>query len=60
MQKRDIDFTVHPGAKNRVIPQALGVVGVIVPWNFPIQLAFTPLTYIFAAGNRAMVKIGGR
>lgn len=57
VQKREIEFTIYPGAKNRVIPQPLGVVGVIVPWNFPIQLSFTPLTYIFAAGNRAMVKM---
>ena len=57
IQKREIEFTLYPGAKNRVIPQPLGVVGVIVPWNFPIQLVFTPLTYIFAAGNRAMVKM---
>lgn len=56
-QKRDIDFSLYPGARNRVIPQPLGVVGVIVPWNFPVQLAFTPLTSIFAAGNRAMVKM---
>ena len=56
-QRREIDFSLYPGAKNRVIPQPLGVVGVIVPWNFPIQLSFTPLTYIFAAGNRAMVKM---
>ena len=56
-QKREIEFILYPGAKNRVIPQPLGVVGVIVPWNFPIQLVFTPLTYIFAAGNRAMVKM---
>ena len=56
-QKREIEFSLYPGAKNRVIPQPLGVVGVIVPWNFPIQLVFTPLTYIFAAGNRAMVKM---
>ena len=57
VQKREIEFSLYPGAKNRVIPQPLGVVGVIVPWNFPVQLAFTPLTYIFAAGNRAMVKM---
>ena len=56
-QKRKIEFTLYPGAKNRVIPQPLGVVGVIVPWNFPIQMVFTPLTYIFAAGNRSMVKM---
>jgi len=57
IQKREIEFSIYPLAKNRVIPQPLGVVGVIVPWNFPIQLSFTPLTYIFAAGNRAMVKM---
>jgi len=56
-QKREIEFSLYPGAKNRVIPQPLGVVGVIVPWNFPVQLTFTPLTYIFAAGNRAMIKM---
>jgi coniferyl-aldehyde dehydrogenase len=56
-QRRGIDLTVYPGAKNRVIPQPVGVVGVIVPWNFPLQLCFVPLTYIFAAGNRAMVKM---
>ena len=56
-QRREIEFTLYPGAKNRVFPQPLGVVGVIVPWNFPVQLSFTPLTYIFAAGNRAMVKM---
>ncbi len=57
VQKRKIDLTTYPGAKNRVIPQPLGVVGVIVPWNFPIQLSLGPLTCIFAAGNRAMVKM---
>ena len=56
-QRRDIDSTTYPGARNRVIPQPVGVVGVIVPWNFPLQLCFVPLTYIFAAGNRAMVKM---
>ncbi len=56
-QRRKIETKIYPGAKNRVIPQPLGVVGVIVPWNFPIQLSFTPLTCIFAAGNRAMVKM---
>jgi coniferyl-aldehyde dehydrogenase len=33
------------------------VVGVIVPWNFPLNLSVVPLTAIFAAGNRAMVKM---
>jgi coniferyl-aldehyde dehydrogenase len=55
-QKRAIDRTIFGLADNRVIPQPLGVVGVIVPWNFPINLSFVPLSAIFAAGNRACVK----
>ena len=56
-QRRHIDRMMYPGASNRVIPQPLGVVGVIVPWNFPLNLSFCPLAAIFAAGNRAMVKM---
>ena len=57
VQKRRVDFTMFPGGKNRVIPQPLGVTGMIVPWNFPINLSFMPLAAAFAAGNRAMVKM---
>ncbi len=56
-QRRSVDWRTFPGARNRVLPQPLGVVGVIVPWNFPVNLSLVPLTYIFAAGNRAMVKM---
>ncbi|MED5596715.1 coniferyl aldehyde dehydrogenase [Janthinobacterium sp. P210006] len=56
-QRRGVDWRNFLGARNRVIPQPLGVVGVIVPWNFPVNLSLVPLTYIFAAGNRAMVKM---
>ena len=56
-QRRGVDWRTFPGARNRVLPQPLGVVGVIVPWNFPVNLSLVPLTYIFAAGNRAMVKM---
>jgi coniferyl-aldehyde dehydrogenase len=56
-QRRQVDWRSFPGARNRIIPQPLGVVGVIVPWNFPLNLSLVPLTYIFAAGNRAMVKM---
>ena len=56
-QRRAVDWIAFPLAKNRVVPQPLGVVGVIVPWNFPVNLSFVPLTAIFAAGNRAMVKL---
>jgi len=56
-QKRSVDWLNFFGAKNRVLPQPLGVVGVIVPWNFPINLSFLVLADAFAAGNRAMVKM---
>lgn len=57
VQKRHVDHSMYFGARNRVIPQPLGVVGIIVPWNFPVQLSFGPLVAAFAAGNRAMVKM---
>lgn len=57
VQKRHVDKTMFFGGKNRVIPQPLGVVGIIVPWNFPVNLTFMPLAAAFAAGNRAMVKM---
>ena len=35
-RRRGVDALLYPGARNRLIPQPLGVVGVIVPWNYPI------------------------
>ncbi|QUM87031.1 MULTISPECIES: coniferyl aldehyde dehydrogenase [unclassified Moritella] len=37
--------------------QPVGVVGIVVPWNFPINLAVMPLITSIAAGNRAMLKM---
>jgi coniferyl-aldehyde dehydrogenase len=56
-QRRHIDWLLFPTSRCQVIPQPLGVVGVIVPWNFPIMLSLAPLVAIFAAGNRAMIKM---
>lgn len=56
-QRRPVDPTLFPLARNRVIPQPLGVVGVIVPWNFPVFLSLLPLVSILAAGNRAILKM---
>ena len=56
-QRRGVDLKNFFGARNRVIPQPLGVVGAIVPWNFPINLSFSGLIATFAAGNRSMVKM---
>jgi coniferyl-aldehyde dehydrogenase len=44
-----------PGS-SRVIRQPLGVVGVISPWNYPVQLALAPVIGALAAGNRVMLK----
>lgn len=41
----------------KVTYQPKGVVGVIVPWNFPIYLAVGPLAAALAAGNRVMIKM---
>ena len=43
--------------KALVIKQPLGVVGIIVPWNYPLHLAVVPLTSALAAGNRVMIKM---
>jgi coniferyl-aldehyde dehydrogenase len=45
------------GSRAWIEYQPKGVVGVIAPWNFPIQLAIAPVAGAFAAGNRAMAKI---
>lgn len=44
------------GARARIEYQPKGVVGVIAPWNFPVNLVMGPLAGVLAAGNRAMVK----
>ena len=45
----------RPG-KSMILRQPLGVVGIISPWNYPLQLALAPLIGALAAGNRAMLK----
>jgi coniferyl-aldehyde dehydrogenase len=44
-------------ARAKVVPQPLGVVGIVVPWNYPVLLAAGPLICALAAGNRAIVKM---
>ena len=38
------------------VRQPLGVVGIISPWNYPVQLALAPAIAALAAGNRVMLK----
>ncbi|MGW3071501.1 aldehyde dehydrogenase family protein [Kitasatospora sp. NPDC001132] len=43
-------------AEARVVRDPLGVVMIIAPWNYPLQLALAPLVGALAAGNTALVK----
>lgn len=44
-------------AHNEKQPQPLGVVGIIVPWNYPLYLSIAPMIDALTAGNRLMVKM---
>lgn len=56
-EKRKVEFPLGLlGSKAELQFQPKGVIGVISPWNFPVNLTFTPLAGVFAAGNRCMIK----
>ncbi|MEL6325085.1 MAG: aldehyde dehydrogenase family protein, partial [Pseudomonadota bacterium] len=55
-ERRKTELPFFLGAKAEIQFQPKGVVGIISPWNFPVNLTFTPLAGVFAAGNRAMIK----
>ena len=55
-ERRGVSLWFQPG-RAEVRPQPLGVVGIIVPWNYPLYLAVGPLTAALAAGNRVLVKM---
>ena len=55
-QRRSVSL-VFATARNRVISQPKGVVGIVSPWNYPLFLTVSPLTSVLAAGNRAMIKM---
>ncbi|MCH2340889.1 coniferyl aldehyde dehydrogenase [Pseudomonas sp. NPDC047963] len=54
--RRRVGMAFQP-ASARVVYQPLGVVGIIVPWNYPLYLAIGPLIGALAAGNRVMLKM---
>ena len=54
--KRHVGIQLQP-ASAKVIYQPLGVVGIVVPFNYPLFLAVGPLIIALAAGNRAMIKM---
>ena len=57
-QKREVSPAALAvvGARAEVRYQPKGVVGVMTPWNFPVQLAMDAIAGAFAAGNRVMLK----
>ena len=55
--KRSVRFPLGlMGAKAEVRYDPKGVIGIMSPWNFPVNLSFGPLMQVLAAGNRAMIK----
>ncbi|WP_235576375.1 aldehyde dehydrogenase [Rossellomorea marisflavi] len=46
----------HEGAKSFIQPEPYGSALVIAPWNYPFQLAVTPLVGAIAGGNTAVLK----
>ena len=54
-EERQVGWAFIP-ASAEVHYQPLGVIGIIAPWNYPIQLALAPLVGALSAGNRAMIK----
>jgi coniferyl-aldehyde dehydrogenase len=55
-ERRPVSIWNRPGYA-RLHKQPLGVVGIVVPWNYPLYLAAGPLVSALAAGNRAMIKM---
>jgi coniferyl-aldehyde dehydrogenase len=54
-RRRFAGLAFLPG-RARVMFQPKGVVGIISPWNYPFNLAVSPLASALAAGNRVMLK----
>lgn len=55
-ERRPVDSGLFGSGKACVYPQPKGVVGNMVPWNFPFEIAVGPLTEMLAAGNRVVIK----
>jgi coniferyl-aldehyde dehydrogenase len=55
-EPRATDPTLYGSGRAFVQPQPKGVIGNIVPWNFPFDLSVGPLIEMLAAGNRVVIK----
>jgi len=54
-ERRGVNLAFLP-ARAEIRRQPLGVVGIVSPWNYPVQLALIPLADAIAAGNHVMLK----
>jgi len=54
-EPREVSWMFLPG-RAEVVMQPVGVVGIISPWNYPVQLSLAPLVCALAAGNRVIIK----
>jgi aldehyde dehydrogenase (NAD+) len=54
-RKVKLPLKMRPG-RARIVPQPLGAVCIIAPWNYPVQLTLAPLVAALAAGNTAVIK----
>lgn len=54
--RRHVSYQLKPSSA-KVVYQPLGVVGIVVPFNYPLMLAVSPLIYALAAGNHCMIKM---
>lgn len=54
--KRVRTALTHIGSRGRIIPEPYGTALIIAPWNYPFQLAVSPLIGALAAGNTALLK----
>lgn len=58
MKARRVSISaLYMPAHNEIQPQPLGMVGIIVPWNYPLYLAIGPMIDALTAGNRVMIKM---
>ena len=48
-------LTILPSG-SRIVPEPLGVVLIVAPWNYPVQLLLNPLVGALSAGNCAVLK----
>jgi len=54
-ESRPMPWQLQPSTA-RLEPQPVGVVGVLTPWNYPLQLALSPVAGALAAGNAVVLK----